>query len=227
MVVATAMPRILPQHQGKAMSSAEVPKFISPAEYLAAEELAETKSEYIDGWVRAMTGASVRHNQVKMNCAIALGAKLKGQKCRPFDSDMRLRIGGSAQTKFYYPDLQVICDSNAPTDVFQDSPVLIIEVLSPSTRRYDFDEKMNAYLQIPALQCYILLEQHQPIATIMRRTEGGFLRQQREGIEETIDLPFLGCELALRDIYDGIEFTPTSVRELMSEYELIPENEFG
>ena len=215
----TANPHVTTTLQGKAMSSAEVPKFVNVQEYLAAEELDQTKSEYVDGWVRAMTGASVRHNCVKVNCLLALGAKLKGNHCRPFDSDMRLRISRSETTKFYYPDIQVICESNAPTELFQDSPVLIIEVLSPSTRRYDFDEKMNAYLQIPSLQCYILLEQHQPIAIIMRRTADGFLRQQIEGVEEKIDLPFLTCDLTMRDIYDGIEFTPTCVQELMPEYE--------
>ncbi len=204
------------------MSSAEVPKFVSPAEYLAAEELADTKSEYIDGWVRGMTGATLRHNTVVLNCLVSLKMGLRESPCQPFNSDTKLRIRQLRNARFYYPDVQVVCDSNAPTDVFQDSPVLIIEVLSPSTRRYDFDEKMNAYLQIPSLQCYILLEQHQPIATIMRRVEDGFLRQQCDGIEETIDLPFLGCGLAMRDIYDGIEFTPTSLRELMSEYELTP-----
>jgi len=202
------------------MSSAEVPDFMTADDYLATEELAFGKSEYVDGWVRAMTGATIRHNCVKMNCLVSLAISLKGHRCRPFDSDMKLRVRQSGATRFYYPDLQVVCDSNPPTSVYQDCPVLIIEVLSPSTRRYDLDEKMNAYLQIPSLQCYVILEQHQPIAIVMRRSEGGFLRQQIEGIEQAIALPFLACELAMRDIYDGIEFTPTCVQEDEPEYEV-------
>jgi Uma2 family endonuclease len=202
------------------MSGAEVPRFVTVDDYLAAEELAFGKSEYVDGWVRAMTGATIRHNCVKMNCLVSLAISLKGHRCRPFDSDMKLRVRQSGATRFYYPDLQVVCDSNPPTSVYQDSPVLIIGVLSPSTRRYDLDEKMNAYLQIPSLQCYVILEQHQPIAVVMRRSEGGFLRQQVEGIDQVVALPFLGCELAMRDIYDGIEFTPTCVQEDEPEYEV-------
>jgi len=202
------------------MSGAEVPRFVTVDDYLAAEELAFSKSEYVDGWVRAMAGATIRHNCVKMNCLVSLAISLKGHRCRPFDSDMKLRVRQSGATRFYYPDLQVVCDSNPPTSVYQDLPVLIIEVLSPSTRRYDLDEKMNAYLQIPSLQCYVILEQHQPIAVVMRRSEGGFLRQQIEGIEQAIALPFLACEMAMRDIYDGIEFTPTCVQEDEPEYEV-------
>ncbi len=115
--------------------------------------------------------------------------------------------------RFYYPDAQVVCDSNELSSVFQDKPVLIVEVLSPSTRRYDLDEKMTAYLTIPSLQCYLLLEQHQPIAIVMRRTKSGFLREDIQDINASIDLPTLGISLAMRDIYDGIEFTDECVQE--------------
>jgi len=202
------------------MSTAENPEFVSVDDYLAAEERARFKSEYIDGWVRAMTGATNRHNRVKMNCNYTLMHALKGQRCMPFDSDTKVRIRQAGQTRFYYPDVQVVCEGNAPTDVFQDSPVVIIEVLSPSTRRYDLDEKMTAYLAIPSLECYVILEQHTPVAIVMRRTGTGFLREAYEGIETTIDFPFLGCSLPLREIYDGIEFTATCVQEPEVEYEI-------
>jgi Uma2 family endonuclease len=133
---------------------------------------------------------------------------------------MKVHINREGSKRFYYPDVQVVCQSNDPMSVFQDQPVLIIEVLSPSTRRYDLDEKMTAYLTIPSLECYIALEQHQPIAIVMRRANGGFLREMIEGIERTIDLPFLGCSLPMRDIYDGIEFTAECVQEPDPEYEL-------
>ena len=112
-------------------------------------------------------------------------------------------------------------ESNAPTEVFQDAPVLLVEVLSPSTRQYDLDEKLAAYLDISSLECYIVLEQHTPIAIVMRRTEKGFLRETYEGIAASILLPFLGCSLSLRDIYEGIEFTATCVQEFLPEYEVM------
>jgi Uma2 family endonuclease len=202
------------------MSSAEQPQYYSVEEYLAIEEQAQTKSEYIDGWIRAMTGATNRHNCVKINCLVHLVNQLKGQRCRPFDSDTKVRIDREGRRRFYYPDVQVVSQSNDQLSVFQDQPVLIIEVLSPSTRRYDLDEKMAAYLTIPSLECYIALEQHQPIAIVMRRSHGGFLRQTIQGIDQSIDLPFLGCSLPMREIYDGIEFTAECVQEPDPEYEL-------
>ncbi len=200
------------------MSNAEQPDYVTAETYLAAKQLAVTKREYIDGWVRAMPGATNRHNSVKMNCALHLGPQLTGKRCRPFDSDTKVRIRQQASTRYYYPDLQVVCDGNLPTEVYQDRPVLIIEVLSPSTRAYDLDEKMNAYLQIPSLDCYVALEQHIPFAILMRRTPGGFLRETYEGVDTKIDMPLIECVLPLGDIYDGIEFTPTCVQETEEAY---------
>jgi Uma2 family endonuclease len=195
------------------MSSAERQDYVSVEDYLAMEEQALTKSEYIDGWVRAMTGATLRHNMVAGNCFLCLGNRLKGKPCRPFNSDTKVRIDQEGKKRFYYPDVQVVCESNEPTSVFQDQPVLILEVLSPATRSYDLDEKMSAYLTIRWLQYYIVLEQHQPIAIVMRRTDGGFLRENVAGLEATIDLPFLAFSLPMRELYDGIEFTADCVQE--------------
>jgi Uma2 family endonuclease len=133
------------------MSSAEKPQYQSVEEYLALEEQAQTKSEYIDGWIRAMTGATIRHVRVATNSLISLGIQLKGKPFIPLGSDMKVHINREGSKRFYYPDVQVVCQSNDPLSVFQDHPVLIIEVLSPSTRRYDLDEKMAAYLTIPTL----------------------------------------------------------------------------
>ncbi|MBX3416969.1 MAG: Uma2 family endonuclease [Pirellulaceae bacterium] len=202
------------------MSSAERPEYFTVDEYLSLEDQGRSKSEYVDGWIRAMSGSTLRHNRVKLNCLVQLSLKLRGHPCQPFDSDTRVRIDQEGKKRFYYPDAQVVCDSNELISVFQDRPVLIIEVLSPSTRRYDLDEKMTAYLSIPSLQCYLVLEQHQPITIVMRRTNGGFLRDDVQGIEATIDLPFLGCSLAMSDIYDGIEFTADCVQEPEEEYEV-------
>jgi Uma2 family endonuclease len=201
------------------MSSAERPTFVCVEEYLATEERAETKREYIDGWARAMTGATVRHNQVAVNTLVHIAIALKGHSCRPYSSDMKLRVRNQENTRFYYPDLQVICERNAPSDQFQDTPTLIVEVLSPSTRQYDLDEKLNAYLSIPSLQWYIILEQHQPSAIVMRRTEKGFLREVYEGMQAIIDLPELGCSLPLSEVYRNVEFTPTCVQEEVLQYQ--------
>lgn len=201
------------------MSSAEQPEHLTVEQYLALEEETHYKSEYIDGWVLAMIGPTLRHNLVKGNCFLALGNFLKGESCRPFDSDTKVRIDRKGMKRFYYPDVQVVCESNQQTSVFQDTPVMIIEVLSPSTRRYDLDEKMTAYLGIASLQYYLVLEQHQPIAIIMRRAAKGFLREEVQGIDAKIELPWLGYTMTMRDIYDGVEFTYDCVQEIEAEYE--------
>jgi Uma2 family endonuclease len=205
------------------MSSAEKPDYYSDQEYLQFENQSLSKSEYIDGWIRAMTGASLRHNVVAGNCFLSLGNQLKGSPCRPYNSDTKLRIDQGKSKRYYYPDVQVVCRSNEPTSVFQDQPVLIIEVLSPSTRNYDLNEKLEAYLQIPSLECYIVLEQHQPIATVFRKTNDGFSRQLVQGTDSIIDLPFFNGSLSLADVYEGVEFTETCVQESDSQYEISQE----
>lgn len=202
------------------VSSAGRPEYFSVAEYLNLEEQAQFKSEYVDGWIRAMSGATLRHNMVSVNALVALATLLKGNPCRPFNSDTKVRIDRAGMKRFYYPDLQVVCKSNEPTSVFQDHPVLIIEVLSPSTRRYDLDEKLSAYLTLPSLEYYIALEQHQPMAIVMRRTAEGFLREAIEGIQASIDLPLFGCHLSMRELYDGVQFTTECIQETELEYEI-------
>jgi Uma2 family endonuclease len=202
------------------MSSAERPEYFSVDDYLNLEEQAQSKNEYVDGWIRAMSGATLRHNMVSVNALVSLATLLKGNPCRPFNSDTKVRIDRAGMKRFYYPDLQVVCKSNEPTSVFQDQPVLIIEVLSPSTRRYDLDEKMAAYLTIASLEYYIALEQHQPIAIVMSRTADGFLREVIEGIKTDIKLPVLECTLSMREIYEGIEFTADCIQEAEMEYEI-------
>ncbi|MFM8188041.1 MAG: Uma2 family endonuclease, partial [Pirellula sp.] len=93
------------------MSSAEKPDYYSDLEYLQFENQSHSKSEYIDGWIRAMTGASLRHNVVAGNCFLSLGNQLKGSPCRPYNSDTKLRIDRGQSKRYYYPDLQVVCRS--------------------------------------------------------------------------------------------------------------------
>ncbi len=202
------------------MSRAERPEWVGVEDYLAAEEVARVRNEYVEGWVRAMTGGTHRHSRVKVNCLVTLANLLAGSPCQPFDSDAKVRIRSDGKTRFYYPDLQVVCESNALTDVYQDRSVMIVEVLSPSTRVYDLDEKLDAYLAIASLECYIILEQHRPFVIVMRRTTNGFLCETYEGIEATIALPFVRCSLPLQAIYERVEFTPTEAETIAAEQNL-------
>lgn len=200
------------------MSSAEKPDFVDVDSYLDSERRAETKHEFVDGWVRAMAGANNRHNLIATNTLATLWNQLRGKPCQAFNSDTKVKIERGSSTWFYYPDGLVVCDGNRPEDSYQQSPVLVVEVLSRSTRAIDLDEKLNNYLLIRSLQYCLLLEQVRPRAILMRRTEAGFLRQTYEGIDATIPLEAIECELRLSELYDRVDFSPESIREEMADY---------
>lgn len=200
------------------MSSAEKPEFVDVVGYLQHEYDAETKHEYVDGWVRAMAGASNRHNIISTNTLIALGSQLKGKRCRAFNSDTKVKIQRGPSTWFYYPDAIVVCDENSQNDSFQQSPFLVVEVLSRSTRGIDLDEKLNNYLLIASLKYCLFLEQVKPKAILIRRTNAGFLRETFEGVDAKIALGAIECELRLGDLYDRVDFTPESLCEELADH---------
>jgi Uma2 family endonuclease len=114
---------------------------------------------------------------------------------------------------FYYPDVSVICRSNPPNDFFQDEPVVIVEVPSLRTRRIDEVEKKDAYLTIPSLSVYLLVEQEAAHVTAWRRTEQGFVREVHEGMEALLPLGEIGIDLPLAEIYEGAEFVAEAENE--------------
>ncbi|MEZ5538166.1 MAG: Uma2 family endonuclease [Thiolinea sp.] len=141
---------------------------ISVEEYLAGERISEIKHEYVDGQVFAMAGASRRHNLIGANILALLWIQLQGKPCYPISADMLLKTGG---TKYRYPDLQIICDDEPSDDEYvNENPVLIVEVLSRSTRRLDKTEKRAEYLAIPSLQEYVLIEQDVAEIEVQRRS---------------------------------------------------------
>lgn len=187
------------------MTALEKPDFISVSEYLAGEELAEVKHEYVGGTVHAMAGATNRHNAIAVNTLVSLGSQLRGKTCRPYNSDTKVRIDYADHTRFYYPDAMVVCRSNPEMDHFQECPVVIIEVLSESTRRTDLAEKRDAYLTMPSLKALLLVEPDSPRVTVhRRRSEGGFGAEVFEGSEALIPLPEIEADLPLGDLYDGV-----------------------
>jgi Uma2 family endonuclease len=188
------------------MSSAKQPTLISVADYLAGELVSEVKHEYINGVVHAMTGGTNAHSMIATNTLLCLGGQLEDSSCRAFNSDAKVRVQTSSGTRFYYPDVQVVCKPNAQTDQFQDSPVLVVEVLSASTRRIDQGEKKDSYLSIGSLQVYLMLEQQSPSATLYLRTESGFECVVVEGPDAVIELEALDVKLPLSALYRDIVF---------------------
>jgi len=189
------------------MTAAKKLNLVSVEDYLAGELRSPIKHEYLGGAVYAMAGARNAHNLIATNAIGVLHVRLRGQRCRPYNSDTKIRIRLRHETRFYYPDASIICRPNPQSDSFQDEPAALIEVLSRKTRRIDEGEKKDAYLTIPSLSVYVLLEQETPSAVIFRRVEGGFDREVYTGLETTIRLPEIGIELPLVEIYEAVEFT--------------------
>jgi len=145
---------------------------------------------------------------IASNTLVAVGARLRGRRCRPYNSDTKIRIRLPHQVRFYYPDVSVICRPNPQTDSFQDEPAVIVEVVSRATRRIDEGEKKEAYLTIPSLGAYLIVEQESPAVVVFRRTEQGFVREVYVGAEAVIPLPEIEAELPLAEIFDAVEFVP-------------------
>lgn len=190
------------------MATVRSTQYISVEDYLAGELQSPVKHEFLGGVVYAMAGGRVVHNVIATNLLLALGIRLRGKPCRPFSSDMKIRVNLPTQTRFYYPDASVICESNPPTDTFQDQPRLIAEVISRSTRRVDQGEKKDAYTTISSLGVYLLVEQDSPTVTLFRRTAEGFVRELYRGLEAAIPLAEIGMELPLAEVYEGVQFAP-------------------
>ncbi|MBM3996929.1 MAG: Uma2 family endonuclease [Planctomycetes bacterium] len=181
---------------------------VSVEDYLAGELGSPVKHEYLGGVVYAMAGARNLHNRIATNTLGSLYSRLRGRTCQPFNSDTKIRVRLPTQTRFYYPDGSVICRPNPDNDSFQDEPAVIAETLSKTTRRIDEGEKKDAYLTIPSLNVYMLVEQEMALVTVWRRTDSGFVREVYEGLDAVIPLPEIDIALPLVEIYANVEFTP-------------------
>jgi Uma2 family endonuclease len=182
-------------------------ELVSIDDYLAGEQASPVKHEYTGGYVYAMAGARNVHNTIAGAFFGALYAQLRGRPCRPFNSDTKVRVRLSTHTRFYYPDGMVVCEPNKADDTFQDRPIVIAEVISDATRRIDEGEKRDAYLTIPTLSAYLLIESDSPRVVAYERTEQGFVAKLYEGSDAVVPLTAIGARLALADLYERVDFS--------------------
>lgn len=192
------------------MTLAKRLNLISVDDYLAGELVSTVKHEYLDGVAYAMAGASNAHNAIASNILVALGSRLRGHQCRAFNSDTKIRVRLGDHTRFYYPDVSVICRPNPSTDSFQDSPDVLVEVISASTRRLDEGEKRDAYLAIDSLSVLLLVEQESPAILVYRRKDKGFLREAYEGLEATVPIDEIAIALPLAEVYEAVTLVPAA-----------------
>jgi Uma2 family endonuclease len=196
------------------MSAAKPIELISVEDYLAGEALARRKHEYSAGRVYAMAGARNVHNRIAVSLIAALGSKLRGRPCEPFNSDTKVRVRMPTHTRFYYPDAMVVCEPNSPDDVYQDRPTVIAEVISSATRRVDEGEKRDAYLSIATLSAYLLIETSAPRVVAFERTrDGGFVEHVYEGLDAVVPLPAVGISLPLAELYERVDFDAAAAEE--------------
>jgi Uma2 family endonuclease len=190
------------------MSTAPKRNLIGVDDYLTDELTSPIKHDFFGGRVYARPDTTNRHKLIVANVIGALHRQLLGKTCRVWNFDTKIRIHLPNETRFYYPDASVSRRSNPQSDSFQDEPVVVIEVLSPETRRIDEWEKKDAYLTSPSLGVYILLEQETAAAVVFRRTASGFIREVYEGMDAVISLGEVDAAMPLAEAYEGVEFSP-------------------
>ncbi|ALD21736.1 Uma2 family endonuclease [Hymenobacter sp. DG25A] len=177
-------------------------------EYQALEEVSEQRHEFFEGEVYGMSGATPRHNLIAQNCAFALRQAVRGKGCRVFLEGVQLAVqAGHYHT---YPDVMVTCDADdLAAERTMHHPVLIIEILSPSTADHDRSWKFNQYKQLSSLQHYLLVSQHTCLVEWFRREESGVWSFTPLGeLTDTLKIPELDAMLRVQDIYDEIDITP-------------------
>ena len=182
--------------------------YVTLDEYLAAERLSESRSEYLDGVVYALTGASVNHIQIVGNLTIELGTQLRARACRVLPLDLKVQLPDSR--KFFYPDVTVVCGELQFHDKRRDiilNPLLVIEVLSDSTEAFDRGAKFQAYQTLDSLKEYILVAQDRPVVEqYVRQADGKWIYTAAVGLESSLTLPSVECSLNLSAVYDKVDF---------------------
>lgn len=178
---------------------------VSEQEYLRLEAHSPIRHEYVNGEMFAMTGGTLRHNTIAGNLFVALKDQLRDGPCRAYMSDVRVRV--EKVQSFYYPDLLVVCAKDAqPLDLEAatvDDPVLLVEVLSPSTEAIDRREKLLVYRQIPSLSEYVLVSQDEPRVEIHRRRGDIAWEKIEHSAGETVTLRSVDLSIGMREIYAG------------------------
>ncbi len=179
----------------------------TPGEYLALEREAEFKSEYVNGRIYAMTGASREHNLIAGNVHGELRARLRGRPCEVYMSDMRVKV--SPTGAYHYPDVVAICGIPRFEDKHIDTllnPTVVFEVLSPSTEAYDRGEKFAHYRRLETLAEYVLIAQDKMRVEHYGRDGERWVLTEISEPEGVLSLPSLGCEVPLREVYERVEF---------------------
>ena len=189
------------------MSTLTAQTHLTSEEYLAWERKQPFKNEYHNGQIVAMSGASRSHNRITVDITIQLGNQLMNSEYEVFASEMRVRT--SPGISYFYPDVIVVCgEPRFEDDTFDTllNPILVVEVLSPSTAAFDRGEKFEHYKQIASLQEYILVSQNNVRVEHYRRQGSQWIHNTFEHLENMLPLASIECALPLHAIYRRVMF---------------------
>ena len=180
--------------------------YYTPEQYLEMDRKAELRSEYVNGEILAMAGASRVHNRITLNAGSMLTALLRGLPCEPFTNDLRVAV---SPTRYAYPDVVVACGGPQFIDGQLDTllnPTVIMEVLSPTTAGDDRSWKFAHYRRLETLSDYVMLSQFQPFIEHYTRQETQWVLTEVAGLDVVLRLTSIGCDLPLTAIYERVEF---------------------
>ncbi len=186
---------------------AQPQKKYTPEEYLELERAAEYKSEYYQGEIFAMAGASRNHNKIVANLCVRVGNHLLGKACNFYPNDMRVHI--PANSLYTYPDLVVTCGKEEFLDDEFDTllnPLIIVEVLSKNTGDYDRGDKFEKYRSIPSLLEYVLIDSRRIRGEVWRKeNDTWLLATETNELDSSVELASIGSTILLGDLYDKTE----------------------
>jgi len=186
------------------MGLAKLKTKISVKEYLDGEEISDIKYEYLDGEVYAMAGTSQNHNRIAGNIYNSLFSHLRDSPCEPYIENIKVRAG---EDVFYYPDVLVTCEGEFKNKYFCEEPILIVEVISPSTEQIDRREKLRAYQQMPSVIEYIIIEQEKISVEIHRRqNDGNWITYFYSRNDTEFTLESVALTLQLSEVYRRVNF---------------------
>ena len=187
-----------------------IPKhFLNAEEYLAFERRSQFRSEFYQGEMFAMTGASRKHNLITLNIASRISEALDHRPCETYSNDMRVKV--SLSGPYTYPDVVATCESPQFEDDFVDTllnPQAIVEVLSESTESYDRGKKFSHYRRTPSLKDYLLVSQDRVMVEhYMREPNNRWLLTEISQLEDSVNLLSIDCRLRLADIYAKVDLS--------------------
>lgn len=194
------------------MAISAVQTYLSPEEYITLERKAiptyhTVRSEYVKGKIVAMSGASRAHNLISGNFFGELRNQLKGSGCESYANEMR--VSTPSTLSYFYPDIVVVCDEpRFEDDVFDIllNPIVLVEVLSPSTEAYDRGEKFSHYRQLESLKEYILVSQDRVNVERYLRIQDEWRYTYYQDLNDVLPISSIQCKLPLLEIYERVTF---------------------